>query len=81
MRIHYTPLFKERLQECPREIGKKFHKQVLYLSRNLRHPSLHAKKYSEAQGIWQARIDRNYRFYFLIEKSAYILLDVRSHPK
>jgi len=80
MSVFYTPFFKERLKECPREIRLKFYKQISYLKQNLRHPSLRAKKYVERQDFWQARVDRNYRFYFLIEKDTYVLIDIRPHP-
>ena len=81
MRAFYSPEFKKALKQCPLEIEEKLYKQVAYLLQNLRYPSLHAKKYDEASGVWQARVDRNYRFYFLIEKDSYIILDVRNHPK
>ena len=81
MRIFYSPEFKKALKACTPEVEKKFYKQASYLSQNLRHPSLRAKKYSEATGVWQARMDKNYRFYFLIEEDVYILLDIRAHPK
>jgi hypothetical protein len=29
-------------------------------------PSLRAKKYDEAQDYWQARVNRDWRFYFTI---------------
>jgi len=65
MRVFYTPEFKEAIKRCSLEVEKKLYKQVGYLFQNLRHPSLHAKKYDETKGIWQARVDRGYRFYFL----------------
>jgi len=37
--------------------------------------SLHAKKYDEAQDIWQARVNRNWRIYFTIAGDTY-----RRHP-
>ena len=33
------------------------------LADNLQHPSLHAKKYDESTGLWQARVNRSWRFY------------------
>ena len=81
MNVSYTPFFKERMKECPKEIQQKFYKQIFYLKQNLRHPSLRAKKYSEVEDIWQARVDQNYRFYFCIENDTYILLNIRPHPK
>jgi len=41
--------------------------------------SLRAKKYDKERNIWQARASQGYRFYFLIEKDIYILLDARPH--
>ena len=55
--------------------------QLGYLLRDVRHPSLRAKKYDEARGIWQARVTLNWRFYFTIEGDTYTLLTIRSHPK
>jgi hypothetical protein len=42
---------------------------------------MHAKKYDEAQDIWQARINRNWRFYFTITGDTYTIEDVIPHPK
>ncbi len=81
MKVFYSPEFKDALKRCNPEIKQKLYKQVGYLSQNLRHPSLHAKKYDETRGIWQARVNRGYRFYFLVEKDTYVLLDIRAHPK
>ena len=81
MRVIYTPFFKEKLGECSKEIRQKLYKQVSYLEHNLRYSSLRAKKYSEIENIWQARVNRSYRFYFLIEGDTYVLLDIKQHPK
>ena len=62
-------------------IQQAFDKQVRLLVANLRHPSLRAKKYDQNRGIWQARVTRGWRFYFLIEADTYILLDLIPHPK
>ena len=81
MKIFYTPHFERKYKFLPKETKRKFRKQINYLLRNLRHPSLRAKKYNEEHDIWQARVDRNYRLYFLIRDDIYILLDIRLHPK
>jgi len=36
---------------------RSFHKQLAFLERDLRHPSLQAKKFDESAGIWQARVN------------------------
>lgn len=79
MKIFYTPKFKEGFGKLSRPIREKFYKQARHLLRNLRHPSLHAKKYDEPRGIWQARADRQFRFYFIIDGENYILLDIKKH--
>jgi plasmid maintenance system killer protein len=52
-----------------------------FLIGNLGHPSLHAKKYDEAQDIWQARVNRSWRFYFVIREDEYVILSIIPHPK
>lgn len=79
MRLFYTFQFKIELKKFPKEIRQKFYKQAGFLLKNLSHPSLRAKKYSENLDIWQARIDKNIRFYFIIQKDAYILLHIKKH--
>lgn len=81
MRHVFIKGFIENLEALPRTVQKKFWKQLAFLLKDLQHPSLHAKRYDETKGVWQARVDRNYRFYFLIETNMYVLLDIRMHPK
>lgn len=69
------------LAEAPPTMQRAFIKQISYLARNLQHPSLHAKKYDESRGIWQGRVNDDWRFYFLIEADSYVILDVIAHPK
>jgi hypothetical protein len=47
----------------------------------LRHPSLRAKKYDTPENLWQARVDRNWRFYFKIEGDEYAIFAITPHPK
>jgi hypothetical protein len=51
------------------------------LRRDLRHPSIRAKKYHEGDDIWQGRINRDYRFYFQILEDTYYILMIVPHPK
>lgn len=62
-------------------LKKRADKQFAFLLRNLHHPSLHAKKYNKISGMWQARVNRNYRFYFLIKNEAYKIISIIPHPK
>jgi plasmid maintenance system killer protein len=61
--------------------ARPFSKQLNFLERDLHHPSLHAKKYDETRDFWQARVNRDWRFYFKIVADVYVILDVVPHPK
>ncbi len=62
-------------------LQRRVDKQLGFLLDNLRHNSLHAKKYDESRDIWQARVDRNYRLYFLIDDDTYLIISIQQHPK
>jgi hypothetical protein len=47
---------------------------------NLLHPSLHAKKYDKAKGLWQARVNKGWRFYFTIANDTYRIEKIIPHP-
>lgn len=81
MQVRFSPRFIEAYQDAPPEIHKAIDKQLGFLEQNLRHPSLHAKKYNEALGIWQARVSRGWRMYFSIIDDVYYMHDVMKHPK
>jgi mRNA-degrading endonuclease RelE of RelBE toxin-antitoxin system len=81
MRVRYSHRFLRQYASAPAEVRKAFDKQIGFLLENLNHPSLRAKKYHEALGLWQARVNRTWRFYFTIEGDEYRLHDIRAHPK
>jgi hypothetical protein len=39
------------------------------------------EKYEGADDLWQARVNRDWRFYFRIIGDKYCLVDITSHPK
>ena len=71
----------EALAAAPAPVQRAFLKQLNFLSRNLLHPSLHAKKFDESQDRWQARVNDSWRFYFKITGETYVIHDVIPHPK
>jgi len=82
MKVDYNnPRVVAALNLAPANVMKAFYKQVRFLAANLHHPSLHAKKYDEAQDMWQARVNRDWRFYFIITGDTCVVLDVIPHPK
>jgi hypothetical protein len=81
MKVDYLPKALQALGEAPPEVRRAFFKQVAYLEKDLRHPSLHAKKYDESRDRWQARVNRDWRFYFSIVDDTYIIRDIIPHPR
>ena len=73
-----TGRFVRSFVRAPATTKRAFLKQLDFLLADLRYPSLHAKKYDSVR--WQARVTRNWRFYFRIERDTYILLDIMRHP-
>jgi len=65
MRAVLTESFAANLIASPPEVQKAFGKQLTNLLRDLRHPSLRAKKYEErTRRLWQARINDDWRMYY-----------------
>ena len=81
MRLRWTSHFTRAYVKAPNEIQAAFDKQSLLLLQNLRHPSLRAKKYDEGKDRWQARVTKDWRFYFFIQDDTYLLQDITRHPK
>jgi len=81
MRARRTSRFDRSYLDAPGAVQNAFDKQLKHLLSNLSHPSLRAKKYDESRNIWQARVNRNWRFYFTIEGDVIELLDIIPHPK
>jgi hypothetical protein len=81
MRALPTHRFQQRFNAAPPHLQKAFTKQLAYLLHDRQHPSLRAKKYDEARGLWQARVTGSWRFYFRIQGDIYVLDTIRPHPK
>ena len=81
MLLEYTEQFRRSHARAPENVRRAFAKQARHLQRDLRHPSLRAKKYDESRDVWQARVDRSWRFYFVIRGDTCVLLDLIPHPK
>ena len=81
MKHVFSTHFARQIKKLPKVIKEKFYKQLVYLLTDIRHPSLRCKKYGGTDGIWQARVDDNFRFYFQINGDIYLILDIIKHPK
>ena len=63
-----TERFLKAFGVLPVEIKQKTLKALALFGQNQRHPSLQVKKMQGRDGIWEARIDRKYRFTVHFEK-------------
>jgi mRNA interferase RelE/StbE len=81
MKLVYAKTALEALDDIPARVRKAFYKQAGFLLKDLHHPSLRAKKYSESGDKWQARVNKSWQFYFRIVNDAYFIEDVTPHPK
>jgi mRNA-degrading endonuclease RelE of RelBE toxin-antitoxin system len=81
MRIRLTDKAIRQYKLLPPAVQKKADKQFTYLLGDLRHPSLHIKKYQGVDEVWQGRIDKSWRFYFHIIEPDYIIISIITHPK
>lgn len=81
MIFEYTERFLRSYNAAPATVQKACNKQLLFLLNDLRHPSLHAKKYDETNDVWQARINDSWRLYFTISADTYTLVGMIPHPK
>lgn len=81
MKLVFAERFDRSLRGAPVPVQRAFWKQAHFLLQDLRHPSLRAKKYDERRDIWQARVTRDWRFYFRIRDGEYHLIDIMPHPK
>ena len=81
MNVSLTERAIQALAAARAPVQKAFIKQMNFLAHNLQHPSLHAKKYNEAEDRWQARVNNDWRFYFTITGNTYRIDNIIPHPK
>ena len=81
MKLRFTERADKDYASLPPTVRKAFAKQLRFLLANLMHPSLRAKKYDEGADLWQARVTRDWRFYFKIEGDEYVVISIIPHPK
>ena len=79
--IERSDKFKRSYKKLPVSIQKKFSKQIKFLIRDFHHPSIRTKKLTGAEDIWEARVDRKYRFLFQITNNILRLLLIGPHDE
>jgi hypothetical protein len=81
MKWSHTRRSERDYRNAPPAIQDAFEKQTRRLVSDPHHPSLRVKKYKGAGEIWQARVNRDWRFYFTIERDVYTIVAIIPHPK
>jgi len=80
MKVEMTDHFIQSFLDLPQPIQKAFGKQLGFLLKDIRHPSLRAKIVDSEKRVWQARVTQAYRFYFTAEEDLITFHDIISHP-
>jgi addiction module RelE/StbE family toxin len=75
-KIKFTKRFLKSYAHLPALIQEKIKKQVALLADNPRHPSLQTKPIQGAAGLYEARIDRDYRLTYERQADDTLLLRV-----
>ena len=81
MRFEFSTKAYDEYESFSVELRRTACKQIGHLVKNIRHPSLHAKKYDESIGLWQARINKSWQFYFFVIRDTYYIVSIRKHSK
>ena len=79
MNVVTTKQFKKAYDKLPQNLKKKTKKAIDFLAQNLFYPGLNSKKMKG--NVWEARIDRSYRFTFEKQGETFILRTVGPHDK
>lgn len=79
MTLRLSKPFLKQYAKLPLSIRRKVDRQVRALTTSFRHPSLHTKRIKGSQAIWEARVDYQHRFTFVIDKDRIILRTVGPH--
>ena len=86
MKLVFTEPFKRDFKGLPEAIKRRTETALRLVLSNPHHPSLRVKKVRGEiikgyDNIFEGRITRDYRFFFLIETDAYILLRCGRHEE
>lgn len=79
MRVLAYERFQKSYQRLPGSIRRKVAKQLRFLAEHPRHPSLQVKPIKGAPGLWEARVDLQYRMTFEMISDTIYLRVVGNH--
>jgi addiction module RelE/StbE family toxin len=75
-KIRFTKRFWKSFARLPRAVQEKVKKQIALLAENPRHPSLQTKPIQGVLGVYEARVDIDYRLTYEREADDTLVLRV-----
>jgi addiction module RelE/StbE family toxin len=75
-KIKFSQRFLKSFARLPKAVQEKIKKQIALLAENPRHPSLQTKPIQGATGIYEARVDVDYRLTYEREADDTLVLRV-----
>jgi hypothetical protein len=81
MELRYSKHFLRQYSAAPASVRESSIRRAATCCRTCGTRRFVPKKYDEAAGIWQARVNLDWRFYFSIAGDEYHLHDIKPHPK
>lgn len=80
MRYELTADFQRAYDRAPEAVQRAFWKQLAFLLKNSRYPSLQSKPWPpHGPGRFQARINLQWRFYYRTEPGTYVVYWLQPH--
>ena len=80
MRLGFSKQTQKQYRKFPMTLQSLIDKQLSQLLENIHHPSLDVKKFvCKTPGVFQARVNKRYRFYFQIKKEMYYIVAITDH--
>ncbi|MBI3755979.1 MAG: hypothetical protein HY265_07455 [Deltaproteobacteria bacterium] len=81
MKVCRTKNFDKAFLKLPDHIKTKTKKAIALMLTNFFHPSLHTKKIGGQKNIWEARVDYQYRFTFMLDNDTIVLRVIGNHDE
>lgn len=78
MKYRLSPSAEKQLSKSSNDLQKKFTKQLRFLLKDPRYPSLRSRK-MEGENKFEARIDFHNRFTYLIDTEEILILTIGPH--
>ncbi len=79
MKISWPKRFSKEYHALPQDVRERFDKKMQLFMKNPAHSSLRVKKMSGTENIWEASINKNYRWTFGWTKDLVKLRHIGTH--